>query len=679
MANPHPFAILKQKKPDSGIPHVSLAQRDLLLVAQFSRGMSVPDITVQDISHRLADQAEILCRELLPNGRKDGLEWRVGSVKGEAGNSLGVRLSGDKAGIWGDFNGGQDKGDMLDLVQAVLGIDKGEAVQWAKTRLGIDNNPFSLPSAGTVAPSAPPATWTPITPIPSDAGKTPPHPKHGTPDKRWAYRDQNGVSMITARFDKPDGGKDVLPQTYCANPSGRQEWRWQSLPTPRPLYNLDQLAARPDAPVIMVEGEKSATATAKLLPDYVATTWPGGTGQSECFDPAPLTGRSVTCWPDADTDGGGIDAMARVAGRLFEAGVSEVRIIDLPDGLPNKWDLADAMPDGWTIETVVGLIETAPTWTPQEPPLTDANHDANNGSDGDTPEGQAKELEAEAKRLAGLPLSQRAIERKAVATRFGVTVDVLDVLVKGFAPAKDDGSGDEMVFDDIEPWHEVVDAAELLNEIGTRIRSYVVMSGPAVDAVALWCAHAHALEAAYVSPRLQLKSAEKRSGKTTLLHVLRRLVPRPLPVSSISGAGIFRTVHAYQPTLLIDEADRFMRDNEEITGIVNSSHTRGDFAVRMIGQGTDMKAVRFSTWCAMAIAGIGRQADTIEDRSITIPMARKMPSERVKKFRVDRTDEFTPLARKLSRWAADNIRGWPNPTPTFPTNCTIAPPTTGGR
>ncbi len=31
MANPHPFAILKQKKPDSGIPHVSLAQRDLVL------------------------------------------------------------------------------------------------------------------------------------------------------------------------------------------------------------------------------------------------------------------------------------------------------------------------------------------------------------------------------------------------------------------------------------------------------------------------------------------------------------------------------------------------------------------------------------------------------------------------------------------------------------------------
>ena len=325
-------------------------------------------ISVQDISHRLADQAEILCRELLPNGRKDGLEWRVGSVNGEAGNSLGVRLVGDKAGIWGDFNGGEHKGDMLDLIQAVKGLDKGEAVHWAKARLGIDNNPFSLPAPHAASvPARAPVAWTPITPIPGDAGKTPPHPMHGTPSARWAYRDQNGgVSMIACRFEKPEGGKDVIPLTYCTNADGRREWRWQSLPAPRPLYNLGQLAARPDVPVIMVEGEKTAVAASKLLTDYVVTTWPGGTGQTECFDPAPLKGRTVTCWPDADTDGGGIAAMTRVAGRLVEAGVSETRIIDLPDGLPNKWDLANEMPDGWTIETVQALIANAPAWTPPE-------------------------------------------------------------------------------------------------------------------------------------------------------------------------------------------------------------------------------------------------------------------------------------------------------------------------
>ena len=157
--------------------------------------------------------------------------------------------AGAKAGVWGDFNGGQDSGDMIDLVQAVLGLDKAEAVQWVKGWLGIDNNPFSLPSATAMPAASTAVEWTPITPIPGDAGKTPPHPKHGSPSARWGYRDQNGgVLMITARFDKPDGGKDVLPLTFCTNPSGRREWRWQSLPAPRPIYAVDQLAGRPDVP-----------------------------------------------------------------------------------------------------------------------------------------------------------------------------------------------------------------------------------------------------------------------------------------------------------------------------------------------------------------------------------------------------------------------------------------------
>ena len=64
------------------------------------------EITVQDISRRLAEHAESICRELLPKGRKDGQQWRVGSVRGEAGNSLGGAQPGSSileagaAGSW---------------------------------------------------------------------------------------------------------------------------------------------------------------------------------------------------------------------------------------------------------------------------------------------------------------------------------------------------------------------------------------------------------------------------------------------------------------------------------------------------------------------------------------------------------------------------------------------------
>ncbi|KKK75084.1 hypothetical protein LCGC14_2877310 [marine sediment metagenome] len=59
--------------------------------------------SVREIAGMLADRAEVLCGQLLPAGRRHGSEWRVGSVAGEPGKSLGVCLRGAKAGVWADF------------------------------------------------------------------------------------------------------------------------------------------------------------------------------------------------------------------------------------------------------------------------------------------------------------------------------------------------------------------------------------------------------------------------------------------------------------------------------------------------------------------------------------------------------------------------------------------------
>ena len=95
-------------------------------------------IPVSDIATLLAERAEDLCRHLLPGGHREGSEWRCGSVQGEAGKSMGVHLNGTKTGRWKDYNGGES-GDPIDLIQACLRLDKGEAVQWAKSWLGIDD------------------------------------------------------------------------------------------------------------------------------------------------------------------------------------------------------------------------------------------------------------------------------------------------------------------------------------------------------------------------------------------------------------------------------------------------------------------------------------------------------------------------------------------------------------
>jgi hypothetical protein len=98
-------------------------------------------LDIAEIVGLLADRAEALCLDLLPNGRKEGTEWRVGSVAGEPGRSMGVHLAGAKAGIWCDWAGrSDDRGDALDLVAKVkFAGDKRRALFWSRAWLGLDN------------------------------------------------------------------------------------------------------------------------------------------------------------------------------------------------------------------------------------------------------------------------------------------------------------------------------------------------------------------------------------------------------------------------------------------------------------------------------------------------------------------------------------------------------------
>ncbi len=73
-----------------------------------------------ELSRRLAAQAEAVCHVYLPAGRRIGRYWIAGDVQGTRGKSLFVKLSGDGAGRWTDTATGQ-YGDLLDLI----GLNKG--------------------------------------------------------------------------------------------------------------------------------------------------------------------------------------------------------------------------------------------------------------------------------------------------------------------------------------------------------------------------------------------------------------------------------------------------------------------------------------------------------------------------------------------------------------------------
>lgn len=117
--------------------------------------------TISEISKMLAGRAEPVCRMLLPNGKREGAEWRCGDLTGNAGKSLGVHLDGPKAGIWADF-ASDAKGDLLDLWAACRNVSVKEAYRQAKDYLGVNGAPvtgfprtYKTPNAANVKPLTP--------------------------------------------------------------------------------------------------------------------------------------------------------------------------------------------------------------------------------------------------------------------------------------------------------------------------------------------------------------------------------------------------------------------------------------------------------------------------------------------------------------------------------------------
>lgn len=260
-------------------------------------------------------------------------------------------------------------------------------------------------------------------------------------------------------------------------------------------------------------------------------------------------------------------------------------------------------------------------------------------------------------RLAALPPLQYDRGREAEAKRLNVRVGTLDKLVARARgdEAEDDGAqGSPLPFEDLEPWPEPVDGAALLDSLAATFARFLVLPEGAAEALALWTMHAHAHDAAQISPVLALTSPEKRCGKTRCLDILQALTPRSLHTANITAASLFRAVEKWAPTVLIDEGDTFLRDNDELRGILNSGHSRTS-AIVLRTVGDDHEARVFRTWAPKAIALIGGLPDTLHDRAVVVRLKRKAPGERVERLRLDRVDALKALARQAARWASDNL------------------------
>ena len=269
--------------------------------------------------------------------------------------------------------------------------------------------------------------------------------------------------------------------------------------------------------------------------------------------------------------------------------------------------------------------------------------------------------EHELDRLSKLSPADYGSARKAASDRLGIPVAFLDAERDGRRRADKQaipGQGAEITFAEIPAAADPVDGAALADRLAAIFTRFVVLPLFGESVLALWVLFTYCYDEFEIAPRLDLRSPEKQCGKTSVLVLLSRVVKRPLLSSGVTPFVIFRVISTYHPTLLIDEMETFIDANEELRGILNSGHTK-DAATILRNVGDQHEPRIFSTWAPMAFAHIGPIPDTLEQRSIALPMKRKKPGERVASLRqvgpaaLALRAELRLLVSQLERWATD--------------------------
>jgi putative DNA primase/helicase len=267
------------------------------------------------------------------------------------------------------------------------------------------------------------------------------------------------------------------------------------------------------------------------------------------------------------------------------------------------------------------------------------------------PAPESMSLDEAIQRLSALsPLEYDRI-RKEEAKALRVRPSTLDEVVKSARKGADNTG---LPFIEVEPWPSPIHPAELLSDIAATVRRFIICSQEIANAVALWITMTWFIDVIQVAPLAVITAPEMRCGKSLLLNILGRLSARSITASNITASALFRAIDKWNPTLLIDEVDALLKENEELRGLLNSGHTRDSaFVIRNVSVGDNFTPTRFSTWGAKALAGIGDVKPTLQDRAVILKLRRKLPHENVERIRHAEPALFSELRSKLARFGED--------------------------
>lgn len=206
-----------------------------------------------------------------------------------------------------------------------------------------------------------------------------------------------------------------------------------------------------------------------------------------------------------------------------------------------------------------------------------------------------------------------------------------------------------------------VEGAQLLDDVVTFLRSYMVMSRAQTYVVALFVVLTHCVDAFDVVPYLRVNSPTKRAGKSRLLELMQRLVKRGQRSGGLTEAALFRILEDLHPTLLIDEVGRMLGgktkdNNQNIEAVLLNGFERGTPVLRCMGEGTNQRTVPFDVFGPKVLGGTGRLDDQVIDRCIPINLKRKTKEEKVDRLRKRKiVAPSNALNARLQAWAAEHV------------------------
>lgn len=289
------------------------------------------NLTPREVNDRLCGQALSVCQHLLPGGKQEGQFWIAGSVNGEAGKSLKVHLSGPKCGVWCDYNGGVDKGDMLRLWQSSRNVRFPEALSEAKGFLGIrdEERTFTTPER-----KARPTLSKPLTVKKAD-WLADWFKNRGISQRVVdAYRVEADADTIVFPYHAPDGAlvmlkyRDRHDKNKIRTNAGAWKclWGWQAVPDD-------------SREVIICEGEPDAMTWYEQGFPALSVPFGGGAGGKQDWIENEYDNleRFDTIYLSMDMDDSGKAAIPEIVERL---GRHRIRVVSLPKKDANDCHLA---------------------------------------------------------------------------------------------------------------------------------------------------------------------------------------------------------------------------------------------------------------------------------------------------------------------------------------------------